>query len=153
MNFCQIEQCWQTTFSWFLPLFLNTSDWFLYSWMILFHSNSFGNQMEKRPFGIFPHGKMLSLEKAPFQCGKWDFSTRKKAFSRERLFPLEWQKSKKAISLIILSKFEFFPLFSRFQFCFSTALFHWKMKLSGLFYPLASLGNKIVSLKFHFPTQ
>ena len=107
-------------FSWFLPLFLNTSDWFLYSWDILFHCNSFGNQMEKRPFGIFPHGKMLSLEKGLFPCGKWDFSTRKKAFSRERLFPLERQKSKKAISLIILSKFEFFPQFFRFQFYFST---------------------------------
>ena len=108
--------------------------------------------MEKRPFGIFPHGKMLSLEKGLFPCGKWDFSTRKKAFSRERLFPLERQKSKKAISLIILSKFEFFPN-SRFQSCFSASLFRWKMKLSRLFYPLASLGNKIKSFKFHFPTQ
>ena len=47
--------------------------------------------MEKRPFGIFPHGKMLSLEKGLLPCGKWDFSTRKKAFSREGLFPLEVQ--------------------------------------------------------------
>ena len=31
--------------------------------------------------------------------------------------------------------------------------FRWKMKLSGLFYPLASLVDKINSLKFHFPTQ
>ena len=143
---------WKKRFSWFLPLFLNTSDWFLYSWDILFHCNSFGNQMEKRPFGIFPHGKMLSLEKGLFPCGKWDFSTRKKAFSRERLFPLERQKSKKAISLIILSKFEFFPQFSRFQSCFP-AIFRCKIKLLGLFYPLALLGNKIMSLKFHFPTQ
>ena len=31
--------------------------------------------------------------------------------------------------------------------------FRWKMKLSGLFYQLATLVNKIKSLKFHFPTQ
>ena len=93
-----------------------------------------------------------------FPCGKWDFSTRKKAFSRDSIFPCgKWdfstrQKSKKAISLIILSKFEFFP-YSRFQSCFSASLFRCKMKLSRLFYPLASLGNKIKSFKFHFPTQ
>ena len=104
-------------------------------------------------------GKKTFICESLFPCGKWDFSTRKKAFSRDGIFPCgKWdfstrQKSKKAISLIILSKFEFFPLFSHFQFCFSASLFRWKMKLSGLFYPLASLGNKIVSLKFHFPTQ
>ena len=65
-------------FSLFLPLFLNTSDWFLYSWDILFHCNSFGNQMEKRPFGIFPHGKKTF----------WHFSTWKNAFSKERPFSL-----------------------------------------------------------------
>ena len=121
-NFYLLRNIIKYSFSWFLPLFLNTSDLFLYSWDISFHCNSFGNQMEKRPFGIFPHGKMLSLEKGLFPCGKWDFSTRKKAFSRERLFPLERQKSKKAISLIILSKFEFFPYFSCFQFCFSSSI-------------------------------
>ena len=31
--------------------------------------------------------------------------------------------------------------------------FRWKMKLLGLFYQLATLVNKIKSLKFHFPTQ
>ena len=56
----------QIVFSWFLPLFLNTSDWFLYSWDILFHCNLLGYQMEKRPFSIFPNGKMLSLEKGLF---------------------------------------------------------------------------------------
>ena len=57
----------QCIFSWFLPYFLNTSECFIYSWDILFHSNSLGNQVEKRPSsvkaffhvenGIFPHGK------------------------------------------------------------------------------------------------
>ena len=82
------------TFSWFLPYFLNTSECFIYSWDILFHCNSFGNQVEKRPLpwkpffrvenGIFPHGKRLSLEKGLFPHGK--------RLSLEKgLFPLEIQ--------------------------------------------------------------
>ena len=129
-------------FSWFLPYFLNTSECFIYSWDILFHSNSLGNQVEKRPSsvkaffrvenGIFPHGKMLSLEK--------DF------------FHLNGKNQKKQSPWLFCQNLSFFPNFPAFNLVFPP-LFHCKMKLSGLFYPLALLRNKIMSLKFHFPTQ
>ena len=79
------------SFSWFLPYFLNTSECFIYSWDILFHCNSFGNQVEKRPYGIFPHGKMLSLEKGFFRVENGIFPHGKKLSLEKGLFPLEIQ--------------------------------------------------------------
>ena len=67
--------------------------------------------------------------------------------------------SKKAVKIKKSNLLDYFvkiwvlSLLLMLSILFCQLLFRWKMKLSGLFYPLASLGNKIKSLKFHFPTQ
>ena len=61
-------------------------------------------------------------------------------------------KSKKAICSIILPNSRMTWPSSTFNLVFPS-IFRWKMSLTGLFYPLATLGNKIKPLKAHLPTQ